>query len=156
MNFSKLRHRIVFLKPLDKKLNGMNENVPVWIPFKPGVNGNIKIKESEVYITSDYAGNAVIRTIAGVPYAHPLSFKDYAVWASVAPTTGREYDEAQKLREETTYKVVTRYFSDITSDMKILFRNRVLDIVSVLNINERNEELQLVVKEKDRNGMGER
>ena len=33
MDFSKLRHRVIFLKPLDKRLNSMNENVPVWIPF---------------------------------------------------------------------------------------------------------------------------
>ena len=69
--------------------------------------------------------------------------------------TGREYDEAQKLREETTYKVVTRYFKDITTDMKILHGLKVLDIVSVLNIGERNTELQIVAKEFDRNGKGE-
>ena len=28
MDFSKLRHRVIFLKPLDKRLNSMNENVP--------------------------------------------------------------------------------------------------------------------------------
>ena len=154
MDFSKLRHRIIFLKPLDKKLNGMKETVPVWIPYKPGVNGNIKlIDASEIYITEDYRGNAVIKYIDGKPYAKPLSLKEYEVWADVSPTTGREYEEAQKLREETTYKVTTRFFSGITSDMKILFRNRILDIVSILNINERNTELQIIAKEKDRNGM---
>ena len=154
MDFSKLRHRIVFLKPLDKRLNGMKENVPVWIPYKPGVNGNIKVNDAaDIYITEDYHGNAVIEYIDGKPYARSLSTKAYEVWADVSPTTGREYEEAQKLREETTYKVTTRFFSGITSDMKILFRNRILDIVSVLNINERNTELQIIAKEKDRNGM---
>lgn len=38
MDFSKLRHRAIFLKPLDKRLNSMNENVPVWIPFVLGVS----------------------------------------------------------------------------------------------------------------------
>ena len=41
MDFSKLRHRVIFLKPLDKRLNSMNENVPVWIPFKPKLSGDI-------------------------------------------------------------------------------------------------------------------
>ena len=45
-----------------------------------------------------------------------------------------------------------RYFPDITEDMKIMFGLRVLDIVSVLNIGERNTELQIIAKEKDRNG----
>ena len=153
MDFSKLRHRIIFLKPLDKKLNGMKETVPVWIPYKPGVNGNIKlIDASEIYITEDYRGNAVIKYIDGKPYAKPLSLKAYEVWANVSPTTGREYDEAQKLRAETTYKVITRYFEHITTDMKILFRGHILDIISVLNINEMNTELNIVVSEKDNNG----
>ena len=155
MDFSKLRHRIIFLKPLDKKLNGMKETVPVWIPYKPDVNGNIKlIDASEIYITEDYRGNAVIKYIDGKPYAKPLSLKAYEVWANVSPTTGREYDEAQKLRAETTYKVITRYFEHITTDMKILFRGHILDIISVLNINEMNIELNIVVSEKDNNGKG--
>ena len=33
MDFSKLRHRVIFLKPLDKRLNSMNENVPL-MPLK--------------------------------------------------------------------------------------------------------------------------
>lgn len=153
MDFSKLRHRIIFLKPLDKKLNGMKETVPVWIPYKPGVNGNIKlIDASEIYITEDYRGNAVIKYIDGKPYAKPLSIKAYEVWANVSPTTGREYDEAQKLRAETTYTITTRYFDTIISNMKIMFNGRIFDIVSVLNIGQRNTELRIVASERDNYG----
>ena len=81
--------------------------------------------------------------------------KYMTVWAYVAPKTGREYDEAQKLRAETTYNILTRYFSGITTDMQILFRERLFKIESVLNIDERNEQLQIVAVEKDRNGFGE-
>jgi SPP1 family predicted phage head-tail adaptor len=111
MDFSKLRHRITFLKPTGTYKNSMGENVPEYTEYK-------------------------------------------TVWAFVAPTTGREYEEAQKIREETTYKVITRYFPNITTDMKIKFNTQELDIVSVLNVNERNTELQIVAKEKDRNGYG--
>ena len=153
MDFSKLRHRIIFLKPLDKKLNGMKETVPVWIPYKPGVNSNIKlIDASEIYITEDYRGNAVIKYIDGKPFAKPLSLKKYEVWANVSPTTGREYDEAQKLRAETTYTVTTRYFDNITSNMKIMFNGRIFDIVSILNIGQRNTELRIVASERDNYG----
>ena len=106
MKFSKMRHRITFLKPLDKKLNGMNESVPTYTDYK-------------------------------------------TVWAFVTPKTGREYDEAQKIRAETTYNVHTRYFTDITAEMQIRFNDRILKIESVLNINERNEELQIVASEVD-------
>lgn len=106
MDFSKMRHRITFLKPMGTYKNSMKENVPNY-------------KE--------------VRT----------------VWAFVAPKTGREYDEAQKLRAETTYNVHTRYFSDITSDMQIRYNDRILKIESVLNIDERNEELHIVASEVD-------
>lgn len=111
MDFSKLQHRITFLKSTGRKLNSMGENMP----------------EYTEYMT---------------------------VWAYVAPRTGREYDEAQKLRAETTYNVLTRYFPNITTDMRILFRGRILSIESVLNVGERNEQLQIVAVEKDRNGVG--
>lgn len=111
MDFSKMRHRITFMRPIGFKLNSMGENVP----------------EYTKYMT---------------------------VWAYVAPRTGREYDEAQKLRAETTYNVLTRYFPNITTDMRILFRGRFLSIESVLNVGERNEQLQIVAVEKDRNGVG--
>lgn len=153
MDFSALRQRIVFLKPLDTKLNAMRENVPVWIPFKPNLRNNLIIDDkSDVYITEDKKGNAVLKTVDGQPYAHRLSIKEFSVWAYVAPATGREYEEAQKLREETTYQVKTRYFPRITMDMKILYDSQILDIVSVLDVGGRKIELQIVAKERDRNG----
>ena len=59
MDFSKLRHRVIFLKPLDKRLNSMNENVPVWIPFKPKSSGDINADGTSVYVLTDNKGNAV-------------------------------------------------------------------------------------------------
>ena len=111
MDFSKLRHRVIFLKPLDKRLNSMNENVPVWIPFKPKLSGDINADETSVYVLTDNKGNAVWRSAGGGQlYSHQLSLNEYAVWANVSPMSGREYEESQKLRAETTYKITTRYF----------------------------------------------
>lgn len=153
MDFSKMRHRIVFLRPSKTELNSMKENVPVWVPFKPSMNNNLQITEEyEVYLTSDYAGNAVLKHISGEPYAHKLLIKEYAVWAYVAPKTGREYDEAQKLRAETTYNITTRYFPGITADMKIMYGSKIFRIESVLNIDERNEQLRIVASEVDTYG----
>ena len=109
MDFSKMRHRITFMKPTKTTKNSMSEQVPVYTEYK-------------------------------------------TVWAFVAPRTGREYDEAQKIRAETTYNVLTRYFPNITTDMRIAFRDRILKIESVLNVDERNEQLQIVASEVDTNG----
>lgn len=110
MDFSKMQHRITFLKPAGTYKNGMGENVPEYT-------------------------------------------EHMTVWAYVAPKTGREYEEAQKLRAETTYNVLTRYFPGISTDMRILFRGRTFLIESVLNVEERNEQLQIVAVEKDKNGV---
>lgn len=104
MNFSKLRHRITFLKPTGTYKNTMGENVPEYTEYK-------------------------------------------TVWAEVSPKTGREYDESQKLRAETTYNIRTRYHDGITSDMQIKYGDRVMKIESVLNLSERNEELLIVASE---------
>lgn len=110
MDFSKMRHRITFLKPTGTHKNGMGENVP------------------------DYAE---LRT----------------VWAFVAPKTGREYDEAQKLRAETTYNVHTRYFADVTAEMQIKYNNKTFKIESVLNIGGHNEELLIVASEVEHSAL---
>jgi len=72
-------------------------------------------------------------------------YADFAtVWAAVEPLTGREYAEAQKIRADTTYRVTTRYIAGITPEMRIVHRDKTLNIASVLNIGERNVELQIM------------
>ena len=70
------------------------------------------------------------------------------VWASVEPTRGREYQEAQRVRPELTYKITTRYHKGITPDLFIRFGERYFNIVSVINVRERNEMLEMVCVEK--------
>lgn len=70
------------------------------------------------------------------------------VWASVEPTRGREYQEAQRIRPELTYKITTRFHAGITSDMLIKFKNRYFQIISPINVRERNEMLEIICVEK--------
>ena len=119
MNFSKLRHRIIFLRPTDITKNSMNEAIPKYEPFKP------------------YAKNQDEIT-------------DFSVAGLVVPMSGREYEESQKIRTETTYKISTRYFPNITADMRILHNGRELEIISILDLDGRREELQIIAIETDR------
>jgi len=151
MQFSKLKHRVIFLKPSNNIINSMGETIPAYIPFKPGLNNNLNITDGDVYLTKDTLGNAILVMKDGTPYAHELAISEYSVAGDVNPMTGREYQEAQKIRAETTYRVTTRYFSGITSDMRILFKNKELLILSVLNVEERNRELQIICTETDKN-----
>lgn len=70
------------------------------------------------------------------------------VWASVEPTRGKEYQEAQRIRPELTYKITTRYHREITPDMIIQFKDRYFEIISIINVRERNEILEMICTEK--------
>ena len=147
MNFSKLRHRIIFLSPTDEIINSMGETVPRYKPFKPYLPLPLQMQNNKVYLSHDNDGNAVLEYANGKPYAHKLALENFSVAAFVAPTTGREYEESQKIRAETTYKISTRYFRGINSTHRILYDNREFEIVSVLDLNERHEELQIIAAE---------
>lgn len=149
MNFSKLRHRIIFLRPTDMIKNSMGETVPRYKPFKPYLPLPIQVNADKVYLSHDNDGNAVLKYIDGKPYAHKLALQNFSVAGLVAPMSGREYDESQKIRAETTYKISTRFFRHITSDMRILYDNREFEIVSVLDLGGKHDELQIVAAEKD-------
>lgn len=145
MDFSKLRHRIIFLRPGDLRKNSMGETVPGYVPFKPSMPSS-----DDVYLTHDTDGKAVLKRRDGKAYPHQEALHDYSVAAFVSPMSGREYEESQKLRAETTYKIVTRFFPNITPQMRIVYENREFEIVSVLDLNERHSELQIVAAEKGR------
>ena len=148
MNFSKLRHRIIFLRPTDMIKNSMGETVPRYKPFKPYLPLPIQVDADKVYLSHDNDGNAVLKYIDGKPYAHKLALQNFSVAGLVAPMSGREYEESQKIRAETTYKISTRFFRHITSDMRILYDNREFEIVSVLDLGGKHDELQIVAVEK--------
>ena len=149
MNFSKLRHRIIFLRPTDMIKNSMGETVPRYKPFKPYLPLPIQVDADKVYLSHDNDGNAVLKYIDGKPYAHKLALQNFSVAGLVVPMSGREYEESQKIRAETTYKISTRFFRHITSDMRILYDNREFEIVSVLDLGWKHDELQIVAAEKD-------
>lgn len=69
------------------------------------------------------------------------------VWAEVKPLSGREYFSAQQVQSEVTTQIWLRYLDGIMPTMRVKFGKRTLEIVSVLNTQERNVSLQLMCKE---------
>ncbi len=147
MDFSKLRHRLVFLRPTDMKTNSMGETVPGYKAFKPYLPLPLQVEQDDVYLSYDDDGNAILVEADGKMYARKLMLSEFSVAGLVVPMSGREYEESQKLRAETTYKISTRYFSRITPDLHILYDGREFEIVSVLDLGGRREELQIVAIE---------
>lgn len=118
-------------------------------PFKPYLPLPVQTTDKGVYLSHDDDGNAVLVYDDGKVYAHPLALKEYSVAAFVSPMSGREYEESQKIRPETTYKISTRYFKGITPELRILYGTREFEIVPVLDLNERHEDCRLLRMERD-------
>jgi SPP1 family predicted phage head-tail adaptor len=70
-----------------------------------------------------------------------------SVWAAVEPLRGREFAELQRAGAEVTTRVVMRYRSGIEPQMRVKYGAHVYDIESVINVDERDRELQLMCRE---------
>lgn len=68
-------------------------------------------------------------------------------WAAIKPLSGRELLAAQAVQSETTGTVQIRYQAGIKPSQRVIFGSRVLEILAVLNKEEKNHELGLLTKE---------
>lgn len=69
------------------------------------------------------------------------------VRAAIYPISGREFFSAEKVNSEVTHKINIRYIKGLTPDMRIKFGDRLFSIISIINFQERNTELQILAKE---------
>jgi len=58
-------------------------------------------------------------------------------WAEVIPLDGRELEKAKALDASVTHRVKMRYYASLTPRMRIVHKTRTLEVVSVLNTDER-------------------
>ncbi len=73
---------------------------------------------------------------------------DFAtVWASIKPLRGRELFIAQQVSAEVNIQIGFRFLKGVVPRMRILFGAREFDVKEVLNLEERNRELELLCKE---------
>ncbi len=54
---------------------------------------------------------------------------------------------AQSTQADVTHRITLRYMSGITPKMRVNYNSRIFDILSVINVGERNRELQLMCRE---------
>jgi len=72
---------------------------------------------------------------------------DAVVWASVDPLTGREFIDAQQVSAGLSHRVRMRHRDGVSPKMRIEHDGRTLQVESVMNVGERNRELELLCKE---------
>lgn len=70
-----------------------------------------------------------------------------SVPASLEPLKGKEYFQAAAVSEQNTIPVTIRYRAGITSALRILYGTRILNIRSVVDIEERHVKLVLMCEE---------
>lgn len=73
------------------------------------------------------------------------------VWAEVTPLDNRVWTaetlQDGQLAARVTHAVLLRYRDGVTADMRVSFRGRHFNILSVVNIGERNRVLRLLAEE---------
>lgn len=80
---------------------------------------------------------------------------EVAIWAvfastraQITPLSGTEKFQAQHLDPEVTHLVQIRFIDGITPEMRIVWGSRTFGIKSVLNVEERSRELEILATER--------
>lgn len=141
MRISNKRTKVLFLKRDYNFKNGMNETVPAWVPynpFKPSISHSPPILS--VVESSE-------KPIYGVGYAYPDT-APYQVWAKVIAKSAKETNEGEFLSGLVTYDIYTRYIRDATSELKLMIGDKVMDIVSALDVDFMHKETKITCVER--------
>jgi len=69
------------------------------------------------------------------------------VWCSIEPVSGSERWLQQERVSEATYKIRMRYRANINPTMRLKNKNRYLQFLAVLNLEENSKEIFIPAKE---------
>lgn len=78
--------------------------------------------------------------------AENITWEDFAVNrpAQVTPLSGREFFDAQQTQSGIEVRFNIRYIKGIKPKMRVLYNGEGYDIQSVINLEERNREIQIL------------
>jgi SPP1 family predicted phage head-tail adaptor len=68
-------------------------------------------------------------------------------WASVEPLRGTELTQAAQVQGNHTHRVTIRFREGLRNDMRIRFGERVLNIVSIGDIESRSRRVEILCRE---------
>lgn len=69
------------------------------------------------------------------------------VWAEIKPVSGKQFFAAKQINSEISHNIYIRYRSDLNSSMRIKFKERIFEILYIMNLNESNTIMQIYCKE---------
>lgn len=73
-------------------------------------------------------------------------------WGMITPLSGREVSEARAQGDRTTHEITTRYAPGIDSRMRVRYGDRLFELTSVRNVEERDRALMLRAIEVNEQG----
>lgn len=77
-----------------------------------------------------------------------VTWSDVAtVWGSVEPVRGREFEDVSFAGAEVSTKIVLRYRSGVVPEMRATEGDNIYDILAVINVDNRDRELNLYCRE---------
>ena len=66
-------------------------------------------------------------------------------WCEIEPLRGEEILQAQQLQSKVTHKVKCgEWLAGVTSEMRLTFAGRRLEITSIVNVGERNRKTEML------------
>lgn len=69
------------------------------------------------------------------------------IWCKIKPLSGYEKVQAAAIDADISHKITARYDSNLSTKDRLLFDSRVFEILSIININEANTELEIMAAE---------
>lgn len=76
------------------------------------------------------------------------TFKDLVtMWANLSPSSGREFFDADSVEAQTTHRVLMRFVSGVTTKDRLIYKDRVLEIISVIDVDSLGKTLNLLCRE---------
>lgn len=70
------------------------------------------------------------------------------VWADVRQEKGNEPSEVNKVVNKRNYKIYTRFYDFVNETSIIRYKGRILEIISIVNINEENRFYEIICSER--------
>lgn len=69
------------------------------------------------------------------------------VWAEIKPVSGNQFFAAKQINSEISHNIYIRYRPDLKPSMRIKYKERVFEILYLMNVKEENQLLQIYCKE---------
>lgn len=80
--------------------------------------------------------------------AETITWATFAtVWGSVEPLTGREFLEAKQSQAEVSVRIRIRQLAGVLPEMRVVFGAHTYEVLSVIYVEERKREVQLMCRE---------